>query len=92
MCPEKSTKAIKVVSKDRKGMYSLDRPTSSTENSFNEPCTLLFNSDISNKLMLDAQRRGKCTLSCLATSLADDPETSIQVLEKSAQAESIKMI
>lgn len=29
------------------------------------------------------------TLSCLATSLADDPETSIQVFENSAQAVSM---
>jgi hypothetical protein len=31
------------------------------------------------------------TLSCLATSRADDPDTSIHVLEKSAQAVSIKV-
>jgi len=30
------------------------------------------------------------TFSCLATSLAEDPETSIHVLENKAQAESMK--
>jgi hypothetical protein len=30
------------------------------------------------------------TFSCLATSLADEPETSIHVFEKRAHAESIK--
>jgi len=32
------------------------------------------------------------TLSCLATSLAEDPETSIHVLENRAQAESMKTV
>lgn len=31
-----------------------------------------------------------CSRSCLATSEAEEPETSIQVLEKRAQADSMK--
>ena len=32
-----------------------------------------------------------CSLSCLATSLADDPDTSIQVFEKNAQVPRINV-